>query len=98
MNWYCFGSGGSGKTTLLTLIAGLLRPSEEYKKLFRNPLSPYSKSELQKLRAQKIGFIFQTFRLMHLHPQNIELVMKFNSKPKREARKTSTASSEGSEN
>ena len=87
------GPSGSGKTTLLTLIAGLLRPSEGSIKLFRNPIESYSKSELQKLRAQKIGFIFQTFLLIDAltSSQNIELVMKFNSKPKREARKTSTA-------
>ena len=87
------GPSGSGKTTLLTLIAGLLRPSEGSIRLFRNPIESYSKSELQKLRAQKIGFIFQTFLLIDAltSSQNIELVMKFNSKPKREARKTSTA-------
>ena len=58
------GPSGSGKTTLLTLIAGLLRPSEGSIRLFRNPIESYSKSELQNLRAGKIGFIFQDFYLM----------------------------------
>lgn len=84
------GPSGSGKTTLLTLIAGLLRPSEGSIRLFRNPIESYSNAELQSLRAGKIGFIFQTFLLIDAltSSQNIELVMKFNSKPKREARKT----------
>jgi putative ABC transport system ATP-binding protein len=87
------GPSGSGKTTLLTLIAGLLRPSEGSIRLFSNPIGSYSKSELQKIRAQKIGFIFQTFLLIDAltSSQNIELVMKFNSKPKKEARKSVSA-------
>ncbi len=87
------GPSGSGKTTLLTLIAGLLRPSEGSIRLFGNPIESYSNAELQGLRAGKIGFIFQTFLLIDslTSTQNIELVMKFNSKPKREARKTTRA-------
>lgn len=84
------GPSGSGKTTLLTLIAGLLRPSDGNIRLFGNPIESYTNAELQSLRARKIGFIFQTFLLIDAltSSQNIELVMKFNSKPKREARKT----------
>ena len=84
------GPSGSGKTTLLTLIAGLLRPSEGSIRLFGNPIESYTNAELQSLRAGKIGFIFQTFLLIDAltSSQNIELVMKFNSKPKREAKKT----------
>ena len=87
------GPSGSGKTTLLTLIAGLLRPSEGSIRLFGNPIESYSNAELQSLRARKIGFIFQTFLLIDAltSSQNIELVMKFNSKQKREARKTTKA-------
>ncbi|HMS34468.1 MAG TPA: ABC transporter ATP-binding protein [Ignavibacteria bacterium] len=87
------GPSGSGKTTLLTLIAGLLRPSEGNIRLFGNPIESYTNAELQSLRASKIGFIFQTFLLIDslTSSQNIELVMKFNSKPKREARKTARA-------
>lgn len=87
------GPSGSGKTTLLTLIAGLLRPSEGSIRLFGNPIESYTNAELQSLRAGKIGFIFQTFLLIDslTSSQNIELVMKFNSKPKREARKTARA-------
>lgn len=82
------GPSGSGKTTLLTLIAGLLQPSEGYINLFQKDISSYSPFELQKLRAERIGFIFQTFLLIDALTavQNIELVLGFTSKSKREAK------------
>lgn len=85
------GPSGSGKTTLLTLIAGLLKPSEGSIKLFDKPVESYSAVALQKLRAGKIGFIFQTFLLIDAltSSQNIELVIQFNHKSGKEARKIS---------
>lgn len=82
------GPSGSGKTTLLTLIAGLLSPSEGSINLFQKPIESYSNVELQRLRAEKIGFIFQTFLLLDAltAQQNIELVLKFNPKTKRNAK------------
>jgi putative ABC transport system ATP-binding protein len=81
------GPSGSGKTTLLTLIAGLLKPSDGSINLFQKPIESYSMSELQRLRAEKIGFIFQTFLLIDAltSSQNIELVVRFNQKSKKEA-------------
>ncbi len=83
------GPSGSGKTTLLTLIAGLLKPSEGNISLFQNPIESYSVADLQRLRAGKIGFIFQTFLLIDALTslQNLELVIRFNSKSKKEARR-----------
>lgn len=83
------GPSGSGKTTLLTLIAGLLKPSEGSISLFQKPIESYSVADLQRLRAEKIGFIFQTFLLIDAltSSQNIELVVKFNQKSKKEARR-----------
>ncbi len=85
------GPSGSGKTTLLTLIAGLLKPSEGKISLFQKPIESYSAADLQSLRAEKIGFIFQTFLLIDAltSSQNIELVVRFNQKSKKEARKIS---------
>ncbi|HMQ70060.1 MAG TPA: ABC transporter ATP-binding protein [Ignavibacteria bacterium] len=82
------GPSGSGKTTLLTLIAGLLKPSEGSIRLFQKPIENYSVSELQKIRAEKLGFIFQTFLLIDTltASQNIELFLKFSLKSKKEAR------------
>ena len=85
------GPSGSGKTTLLTLIAGLLKPSEGSICIFQKPIESYSVADLQRLRAEKIGFIFQTFLLIDAltSSQNIELVVKFNQKSKKEARRIS---------
>ena len=85
------GPSGSGKTTLLTLIAGLLKPSEGSIRLFQKPIESYSIAGLQCLRAERIGFIFQTFLLIDAltSSQNIELVVKFNQKSKKEARRIS---------
>jgi len=85
------GPSGSGKTTLLTLIAGLLKPSEGSICIFQKPIESYSVADLQSLRADRIGFIFQTFLLIDAltSSQNIELVVKFNQKSKKEARRIS---------
>lgn len=82
------GPSGSGKTTLLTLIAGLLQPSEGSINLFQKQITDYSSVELQNLRANRIGFIFQTFLLIDALTalQNIELVLLFASKSKRQAK------------
>lgn len=81
------GPSGSGKTTLLTLMAGLLQSSEGSISLFQKQIETYSSVELQKLRAKKIGFIFQTFLLIDALTalQNVELVLQFASKSKKEA-------------
>lgn len=73
------GPSGSGKTTFLTLLGGMQRPSSGEVFLFGKRLESYSKGELQKLRAEKMGFIFQTFRLIESLSvlENILLVLRF---------------------
>ena len=82
------GPSGSGKTTLLTLIAGLLKPSKGNISLFEKQIETYSNVELQRLRAERIGFIFQTYLLIDALTslQNIELVLRFASRSKRDAK------------
>jgi len=58
------GPSGSGKTTLLGLLAGLDRPTRGVIKLDGQDLAPLSEDERAKLRADKIGFVFQTFQLI----------------------------------
>ena len=76
------GPSGSGKTTLLTLIAGLIKPTEGHISLFNKNLISYSAPDLQRLRATRIGFIFQTFLLIDALNvfENINLVLRFAGK------------------
>jgi putative ABC transport system ATP-binding protein len=80
------GPSGSGKTTLLTLIAGLAKPTSGRVALFGRGVDEYSASELQSLRADKIGFIFQTFLLIDALTarENIEIVLRFCRKGRAE--------------
>jgi putative ABC transport system ATP-binding protein len=79
------GPSGSGKTTLLTLIAGFVQPTSGSVKLFDDDIKSYSASILQQLRATKIGFIFQTFRLIDALKvvENIELTLSFAGKSRK---------------
>jgi putative ABC transport system ATP-binding protein len=81
------GPSGSGKT--LTLIAGLAEPTSGTVSLFGIDIRRYPPKELQKLRAARIGFIFQTFLLIDSLTvlENVGVVLRFTGKSKKEARK-----------
>jgi len=74
------GPSGSGKTTLLTLMAGLSRPTAGRLSLFGRDIEGYGAGELQRLRAERVGFIFQTFLLIDSLTvlENVEVVLRFN--------------------
>ncbi len=60
------GKSGSGKTTLLN-IAGLIDPPTRGDLFIKNiNIKDLKDSELSLIRAQEIGFIFQTFNLLPL--------------------------------
>jgi putative ABC transport system ATP-binding protein len=86
------GPSGSGKTTLLTLLAGLQKPSSGEVYIFGKRVQDYNPSALQKIRACKMGFIFQTFCLLDSLRvlDNVTLVMKFAGIPEKSARKHAT--------
>ncbi|HIF92208.1 MAG: ABC transporter ATP-binding protein [Myxococcales bacterium] len=58
------GPSGSGKTTLLGLMAGLDRPSEGELRLAGVDLGSLDEDARAAMRAERIGFIFQSFHLI----------------------------------
>jgi putative ABC transport system ATP-binding protein len=76
------GPSGSGKSTLLNMIGLLDRPTSGSYVLDGNEVSKLNPGELSKVRAQKIGFIFQSFNLLPYLSAlgNVELGQKYASK------------------
>ena len=58
------GPSGSGKTTLLNLLGCLDQPSSGRYLLGDEDVSRLEDSRLSEIRAERIGFIFQTFNLV----------------------------------
>lgn len=58
------GASGSGKTTLLTLLAGLDLPTQGNVYLQGQMLNHLNEEQRAKIRAENIGFIFQSFYLL----------------------------------
>jgi putative ABC transport system ATP-binding protein len=59
------GPSGSGKTTLLSLLGALLRPDEGSVFVDGIDVGQLADERRTELRRDKIGFIFQAFRLFH---------------------------------
>ena len=58
------GASGSGKSTLLSIIAGLDTPTKGTVRLAGRDIFAISEDDRAALRAQKVGFVFQSFQLM----------------------------------
>ena len=58
------GQSGSGKTTLLNLLGGIDKPSAGQVLLDGRDIHTLSDAEAAKLRRQKIGYIYQDFKLL----------------------------------
>ena len=58
------GASGSGKSTLLSLLAGLDTPSSGEVVLEGAPLSRLDEDGRARVRAEKVGFVFQSFQLL----------------------------------
>ena len=73
------GTSGSGKTTFLNLIAGILQPDGGCIELDGCRISEAGEAERDRLRAQTIGYIFQTFNLLQGYTciENVLLGMSF---------------------
>lgn len=58
------GASGSGKSTLLSIIAGLDTPTSGSVRIAGQELFAIDEDARAALRAQKIGFVFQSFQLL----------------------------------
>jgi putative ABC transport system ATP-binding protein len=59
------GPSGSGKTTLLSLLGGLLSPDEGEVAVDGVAVEKLKEAEKAEFRRNKIGFVFQSFRLLN---------------------------------
>ncbi len=58
------GASGSGKSTLLSILAGLDTPTRGTVRLAGQDLFAINEDQRAALRADKVGFVFQSFQLM----------------------------------
>jgi putative ABC transport system ATP-binding protein len=73
------GPSGSGKTTFLNLIAGILQADAGEVRIDGRPMTGVGESARDRLRAERMGYVFQTFNLLHGYTalENVELGMMF---------------------
>lgn len=62
--WLLKGQSGTGKTTLLHLIAGLRKPQTGSVSLFGKDLAKLRPHQVDLLRGQKVGLVFQQSHLL----------------------------------
>lgn len=58
------GESGSGKSTLLGIMGGFIAPDEGQVLWDGEDISAFSKAEAAKFRCTRLGFVFQSFRLI----------------------------------
>ncbi len=80
------GPSGSGKTTLLGLLAGLDRPSSGRVVLEDQDLNALDEDERARLRAAKVGFVFQSFQLIPTLTarENVQVPLELRGEPAEE--------------
>ena len=77
------GPSGCGKTTLLHTIAGIIKPDSGTVTLDEVELTRYTEAARDRIRADKIGYVFQTFNLLPAFTafENVVLGMSFGKRP-----------------
>jgi putative ABC transport system ATP-binding protein len=80
------GPSGSGKTTLLGLLAGLDRPSKGRVELDGQDLGSLDEDDRARLRAEKVGFVFQAFQLIPTLTamENVQVPLELRGEPAEE--------------
>jgi putative ABC transport system ATP-binding protein len=87
------GPSGSGKSTLMACMSGLLRPDEGRVTALGQDLWRLSETRIDRFRLDHCGFVFQGFNLFPALTalQQVEVVLKYQGVPRREARKRAAA-------
>jgi putative ABC transport system ATP-binding protein len=77
------GPSGSGKTTLLGLLAGLDRPAKGRVELDGHDLGGMTEDQRARLRAEKVGFVFQSFQLIPTLTarENVQVPLELRGEP-----------------
>ena len=84
------GASGSGKSTLLSIIAGLDTPTRGTVRLDGQDLFAIDEDARATLRAQKVGFVFQSFQLMGNLTALENVMLPLELAERRDARKAAT--------
>jgi ABC-type lipoprotein export system ATPase subunit len=73
------GESGSGKTTFLNLVAGILAADSGRVEIDGAEMTSLSEPRRDRLRAEKLGYVFQTFNLLQGYTvlENVVLGMSF---------------------
>jgi ABC-type lipoprotein export system ATPase subunit len=76
------GESGGGKTTLLHIISGIVSADSGSIRLDGKELTKFSESTRDQIRADKMGYVFQTFNLLPAFTalENVKLGMTFARK------------------
>jgi putative ABC transport system ATP-binding protein len=75
------GSSGSGKSTLMNMLGCLDRPTAGEYRLGGRLVSAMGPDELAHIRNEQIGFVFQSFELLHRQSalENVELPLLYSA-------------------
>jgi putative ABC transport system ATP-binding protein len=82
------GRSGSGKSTVLNIVGLLDRPTSGEYELLGEPTARMSGHRCSRLRAQRLGYVFQAFHLLDTRTvvENVELGALYLGLPYRERR------------
>ncbi len=84
------GASGSGKSTLLSIVAGLDTPTKGTVKLGGEDLFAIDEDDRAALRAQKVGFVFQSFQLLGNLSALENVMLPLELADRKDARKAAT--------
>jgi putative ABC transport system ATP-binding protein len=84
------GASGSGKSTLLSIIAGLDTPTRGTVRLAGQDMFAIDEDARAALRAQKVGFVFQSFQLLGNLTALENVMLPLELAGRKEARRTAT--------